>query len=232
MAAHADDLVRVLDGFGVARCTVAGWSLGGFIAASVAARHPDRFDGVVMVDGGIAHELPPGVDADEIVDRFVEPAVAQLTATYPSVDAYIDYWRKHPSFAETGMWNEHIERQLRAALEGTEPALRARTRLDAMRTDVADTVLDPQTRRAAFELEPPTVFIRAGRGLLNEPEGYYSATGFEDTLAEHDIELVDRPEDNHFTLMFSDDGATVVANAIRSMSPNVCSLHGGIKGVH
>src|SRR5690606_35734870 len=41
MLQHADDLVALLDAAGIDRVTVVGHSMGGFVAATLAARHPD-----------------------------------------------------------------------------------------------------------------------------------------------------------------------------------------------
>lgn len=44
-----DDAIRVLDAHGIERCTLAGESLGGFVALHAAIRHPDRFTDLVLV---------------------------------------------------------------------------------------------------------------------------------------------------------------------------------------
>jgi pimeloyl-ACP methyl ester carboxylesterase len=46
--ALAEDVVGVLDALGVETCVLAGESQGGAIAQYAAARHPDRFDGLVL----------------------------------------------------------------------------------------------------------------------------------------------------------------------------------------
>ena len=57
MAADVDDARRVLAVLGVERVVVVGWSLGGFIAANVAAVG-DAVDGLVLVDGGSGWRCP------------------------------------------------------------------------------------------------------------------------------------------------------------------------------
>ena len=59
MAAHADDLVAVLDHVGVQRATIVGHSMGGFVAVVTAHRHPERVERLVLVDGGLPPELGP-----------------------------------------------------------------------------------------------------------------------------------------------------------------------------
>lgn len=46
----ADDIVAVLDAVGWDRAVIAGCSMGGCVAQSVASRHPDRIAGLVLID--------------------------------------------------------------------------------------------------------------------------------------------------------------------------------------
>ncbi len=55
---HADDLVRLLDRAGIDKAVVVGHSMGGFIGLRFAQRHPDRVEGLVLVDGGPPVQLP------------------------------------------------------------------------------------------------------------------------------------------------------------------------------
>jgi len=49
MIDHLDDLESLLDRFGVARCLVLGWSLGGILAMELALRFPLRVSGLILV---------------------------------------------------------------------------------------------------------------------------------------------------------------------------------------
>lgn len=49
--ALVDDLFAVLDHFGVERCLLAGESLGALTCLQAVLRHPERFAGLVLVDG-------------------------------------------------------------------------------------------------------------------------------------------------------------------------------------
>lgn len=67
--ALVDDVFRVLDAHRVARCVLAGESLGGLVALLAAARQPDRFSGLVLV------ATPPILPAEAAA-----PLVAALRA--------------------------------------------------------------------------------------------------------------------------------------------------------
>lgn len=51
-AAHAEDAIAVLDDAGVTRFALATWSTGTRIALEIAARYPERVQGLVVVSGG------------------------------------------------------------------------------------------------------------------------------------------------------------------------------------
>ena len=46
-------MIAVLDALGLERALVVGHSLGAYIASALAAAHPDRVAGLVLVDGGL-----------------------------------------------------------------------------------------------------------------------------------------------------------------------------------
>jgi lipase len=77
MAAHADDLLAVLDHAGVQQATIVGHSMGGFVAVVTAHRHPERVERLVLVDGGLPLELGPlaGRPVDQIVAAVIGPGV-------------------------------------------------------------------------------------------------------------------------------------------------------------
>ena len=48
----AGDITRLMDHLGIAKASVFGHSWGGHVASNLAVRHPDRVQGVVLIDGG------------------------------------------------------------------------------------------------------------------------------------------------------------------------------------
>src|SRR5690349_20071307 len=67
MAAHADDILAVASHHGADRPILVGHSMGAFVVAGTAARHPGRVGPVLMVDGGVALPVPPGFDVDAVL---------------------------------------------------------------------------------------------------------------------------------------------------------------------
>ncbi len=59
IAQLADDAAHVIEALGPERTSVLGWSMGGFIAQTLAVQHPDRINKLVLLSTD-----PGGTDAD------------------------------------------------------------------------------------------------------------------------------------------------------------------------
>ena len=59
IAQLADDATRVLEALGIQRTSLLGWSMGGFIALTLALQHPGRIDKLIVLS-----TEPGGADAD------------------------------------------------------------------------------------------------------------------------------------------------------------------------
>ena len=59
------DLVGLLDYLELDRVSVVGHSWGGHVASNLAARHPDRINSIIMIDGGLqyGHVSPNAMEA-------------------------------------------------------------------------------------------------------------------------------------------------------------------------
>jgi lipase len=218
MTQHVADLQAVLDHLGVERAVVAGWSLGGFVAATFAARVPERATALVLVDGGLPLPLPPGFDPTAAVDELFEPLRQRFATTFRSRDEHRAWWRDHAVFSRLGLWSDDIEAHVDGEVAEHGGELRFHLSLDAIEQDTLETLADPSVREAALAVRCPTVFVRAERGLMDEETGYYpggSLDAWEDPPRRVVVEAP--PEHNHYTLMLSEDGAALVADAIRSV---------------
>ena len=130
---HVTDLVSAAGQLGLDRPVLAGHSLGAYVALLAATGHPDRFGGLLLVDGGLPLPVPDGADLDAVLNASLGPALARLRETFPSTTAYFDFWRAHPALKDA--WNADIEDYLRYDLTGPEGALRSRVVEEAARTD-------------------------------------------------------------------------------------------------
>jgi pimeloyl-ACP methyl ester carboxylesterase len=201
MAAHAADCVAVLDALGIERAIVVGHSMGGFVASVLAHRYPSRVARLVLVDGGAPLSLPEGAD----IETALGPAVARLSMRFASRDEYRDFWRRHPSFA---VWHPAIESYVDYDLTGTEPELRSTVNGDAVRTDFVDLHKGDEPLAAYEALPHDTVFLRAERGMFDEPAGLYPDPA---TIG---LNVTTVPGTNHYSILLGEDGARAVAAAL------------------
>lgn len=71
LAFYAAQVVSVLDALGIARCAVAGFSMGALVARCLALRHPEKVSALVLMNG--VFDRAPGVRANVVarVDEVV-----------------------------------------------------------------------------------------------------------------------------------------------------------------
>ncbi|GAA3744086.1 alpha/beta hydrolase [Salinactinospora qingdaonensis] len=205
LGSHVEDLVALLDHLGIDRAVLAGHSMGAFVACLAAVRHPDRFAAAVLIDGGYGLPAPPGAD----VDHLLGPAMARLHMEFPDRDAYRDFWCRHPAF--TSPLDPAVEAYTQRDLVGREPHLRSSCSLEAVRTDGADFLTDPEVLGAVHRLPCPALLLWAGRGLLDETPGLYTEQRLA-ALAGTGVRTESFGDDNHYSILF---GASAAALAER-----------------
>lgn len=210
MAQHADDLLAVLDHFAVERPVLCGHSMGGFIGCVAARRAPDRYRGLVLVDGGLGFPVPGDVDIDAVLHAVVGPAMRKLDLEFADRSAYRAFWAAHPAFA--GLTGPQLTAYFDRDLVGEEPRLRSACRADAIREDAADELRNPEVFAAIHELTVPARLLWVERGLADEPVGLYApeviAAG---ALAAEGVVPHFVPGVNHYSVVLGEPGARTVA---------------------
>jgi len=211
---HARDVTAVLRHFG-GRPVLAGHSMGAYIALLARDAHPELVRRLVLVDGGLPMPVPDGADLDATLDASLGPAIARLGQTFPSTEAYLQFWRAHPALA--GHWTADVEAYVRYDLIGEPGQLRSRAVGDAVRTDGRDVLAGKPFADALQRLTKPTPLLTAPAGMFGEPP----------PLIPHEVvtEWAERvpalrpqtvPGVNHYTIMFDKEGAAAVSQAIRA----------------
>jgi lipase len=209
-SAHAEDIVAVLDALGVEKALLAGHSMGAYVAAGVAAEHPERVSDLLLVDGGLPLPVKEGTDPQEVLDQLVGPAVARLRMTFGSPEEYVAFWRKHPAFQD---WTEDIEAFARYDLAGDRSAVSE----TAVRNDFEAMLLDEPTRTAAARASVPTRVLRAPRGLLDDNRVMVPDEALVALVRERpDVRAELVPGVNHYTIVMG-AGAPRVAATIAAM---------------
>jgi pimeloyl-ACP methyl ester carboxylesterase len=215
IAAHVEDLIAVLDSVGAERAVLVGHSLGAYVAARLAAEHPQRVAALVLLDAGLP--LPAPSDREEMLRMTVNNAVMRLGITFPSAEDYVAGWRAHPAFSEA--WDDDIDAYARYDLVEEDHIARCVASATAVRVDSAEMVLDDRTRLALDRVPPhiPVQVLRAERGLFDDPDNpVISAEQLDVFTAGHPEARVEEIADvNHYTMVMGDTtGPARVAAAI------------------
>jgi pimeloyl-ACP methyl ester carboxylesterase len=211
MAVHADDLAAVLDAAGVDRALIVGHSMGAFVSAVFADRHPDRAAAVVLVDGGLPLDLPPGMPPVEAVRHVLGPTAARLEMRFPDSTAYRDFWRAHPAFA--GREDPLLDAYFTYDLVGSEPELRPATTLATVEADSIDQNTGTDVAGALDRMPRPTVLLAAERGLRGEAPPLYPDLSRVRASAPRLGDAQRLPGTDHYSIVMSRDGAREVVRA-------------------
>ncbi len=209
---HAHDMAAVAEHLGVDAYMMLGHSLGATVAVTSGALYPNHVRGLLLLDGGMPWQVPPGVDPDALLEAVVGPAIARLSMTFESMEAYFDFWRVHPSFADT--WNEVAEEYFRYDVEGEAPAIRPRGNEAAIRKDSRDLLADHGDARIILGLTQPIEFLRVERGVMNEPPGLVPLGICQPVVDAMDNLVMTSADFNHYSIVTTEAGATLVAQLL------------------
>ncbi len=219
LAAHAADLAAVLDRAGVTQpIPVIGHSMGGFIALVLADLRPELVDQLLLVDGGIPVELPAGVAPEDALEAVLGPTAQRLSMEFPSAEAVDAYWQNHPGLG--AQWGPEMAAYATYDTVGEPPHLRSTTPFTAMAEDSKDIQLGEALPHALADLRHPALFLRAERGLQNQPAGMFSeewAARWAEQLPH--LSVRDVPDTNHFTIIMSHRGSAAIARAMGGSTP-------------
>lgn len=211
--AHVRDMLAVLDHLGLQRATVAGHSLGAYVAARLATTHPDRVERLVLVDGGlIIPESRQAADPEQFIAAFLSATLARLNMTFPDLAAYVDWWRQHPAVAGADVDPGDLEAYAAHDLVGEPPQLRSSVNPQVVRDDGLDLFSTPDAER----LQVPALLLGAPKGMIDDPRPMQPLAVVE-AWAAADPErrqAAQVPGVNHYTIAWGRHGSRAVANAI------------------
>lgn len=192
---------------------LAGHSMGAFVAVHLAHARPDLFSRVVLVDGGVGLAVPADADADELLDLTLGPAIERLRRTYPSVDAYVDFFKAHPALGP--FWDDAIEAYVRYDALETADGIRSRVHEASVRADGRDLLVTGAEFEPELRATPlPVTILAAPKGMFGEPPGLLppAALAAYDGVQHVTVEVV--PDVNHYTIAFAPESAARVAAVI------------------
>jgi pimeloyl-ACP methyl ester carboxylesterase len=212
-AAHAADLLALLDHLGAARAMFVGHSLGAYIVAGLAVEHPERVAGAVLVDGGLPIPGSENAAPQAFLDAFLGPTLARLAMRFASLEEYLEFWHTHPAFAGKEVDEDDLTAFARHDLIGEPPELRSTVAERAVRGDAAEL---HSMGEAAGRIAVPAVLLVAPRGLQDNPQPMQPLELAEAwaAAAPEQRSVVFVPNTNHYTVVLG-PGGSAVAQAVR-----------------
>ena len=214
---HVDDVAGLMTAFAPGPVVVVGHSMGGFVAAALVRRFPELVSGLVLVDGGLPFQLPVGIDADQVTEQTLGPALQRLRRTFPSRDAYRRFWQAHPALRDA--WSDAVADYVDYDLVGSPPNLRSSVSSEAVRQDAREQFQDPDAADVLGGFSGPARLLVVSRGLLDQPPGLYpreELARWRSRLPSLTIDEV--PQLNHYTIMLHPSGAARVAATVGALS--------------
>jgi len=221
MRAHAADLVAVLDAFGIDALPVVGHSMGAFVAVVLSHFAPERVARLVLVDGGMPLDAPPGLAPELLVQAILGPTAERLSMRFDSVSDYLDFWRPHPAFADG--WSDEVETYFAYDLVPAGEQLRPATSLATTTEDTIDMNTGTALSEAFGSLAQlsaeakPVLLVTVPRGLQNETPGLYAPEYLAGVL-EHFVAVrhVALSDFNHYTVVMGAAGAAALGEVLRA----------------
>jgi lipase len=216
IAQHARDVAQAMRALGLGPSLVVGHSMGAFVAAALAAAEPELVAGLILVDGGFA--LPMSESARQAFDSGLGKRIAQLRQTYPSREAYRDFWRSQPQFPPQD-WSPWIESFLDYELGGEPPRLQPKASAEGVRVDLAEGLKTREITQRLEAIRVPVVMLRAEAGFLpGQPPLYPEPAMAEMRRCLPGLEVHTIQGTTHYTIVLGKRGASALADLIVELS--------------
>lgn len=210
---HAEDMLRVLDANGVERATVAGMSLGGFIAVVLAAMAPDRVANLVLVDGGLPIPLPTPDLTPEQLPAVFESRMQRAQTPWPSYDEYAAFFRDTLGVL-LDPEDPLLEEYLRYDLDGT----RAKLDPQAILEDSADLFFGDAVLTSLEALRAPVRFLYAEWSVGKDSPPMYSHETVEEWAARlPSFHATFVPGVDHAAIAMTHAGGAAIAREIEQL---------------
>lgn len=218
IAQHARDVAAAMRAMDLGPSVIVGHSMGAFISTALAAQNPELVAGIIMIDGGYLLDTPLGSNSEQVIDAMLAQRITQLSETYPSREAYREFWRARPHFPAND-WGPWTEAFLDYELGGEAPLLQPKAAESAVRADVAESFQGPEITARLSSVKVPIVLLRATSGFTPDQPQLIPDSALEqmrELLPSLEEETI--PGTTHYTIVLGDRGATRIADLIEEFS--------------
>lgn len=215
---HADDVNAIASAFG-GRPLLVGHSMGAFVAAVSVAAEPDRYQSVVLVDGGLGFPAPPTTAIDDALTAVIGPAMARRSMVFDSPQDHLAFWRRHPAVGPLlagpeGLW---LRRYLDHDLVESADGWRSSCVVEAVRSDGRDILAESSVLSAAgraVEAGVDVELLWAARGLLDEPQGLYDEARLRALEIPAGLRTTPVLDTNHYSIILQSKPVSALADVI------------------
>jgi lipase len=229
MDQHARDVAAAMRAMGLAESIVVGHSMGAFVAAALAAQEPRLVSGLILIDGGYVPAIGGAPSSQQGLGAALAARIMQLRQTYPSREAYRQFWRSQPHFPP-GDWSPWIETFLDYEVGGEPPELRPKASEGGVRADLLEGLQRDQIVARLQGIRVPVLMLRAPAGFLPDQPPL-----FPDSVVEQMRAYLPAMEEEriagttHYTIVLGNHGATRIADLIVDFADR-CQTNTSIPG--
>lgn len=159
---HIQDLLCLMEDLNIEKTFLMGHSLGAFISLVFAARHPQRLEKLILVDG--AGDLTQA-QMDQVFIG-IKPALDRLTQTFDSKEAYMDQMKSAPYITP---WLPHIDLHYQYEIESTKGGYRTNICLKHIQEESVN-VRKINCASLYTRVQCPVLILRAPQGLISQDD--------------------------------------------------------------
>jgi lipase len=221
-AQHARDVAAAMRAMGIGPSIVVGHSMGAFVATALAAQEPTLVSGLLLIDGGLVPSTPTGDSSGHGVEAALALRITQLRQTYPSRQAYRDFWRTQPHFPPAE-WNPWVEAFLDYEVGG-DSTVKPKASETGVLADLREAFQPELITERLKTIHVPALLLRAENGFTPGAPPL-----FPDALAEQfrtylpSIEDHKFPGTTHYTIVLGEQAAASIADLICALDERVSS---------
>lgn len=213
MAQHARDMATAMRAMGLGASVIVGHSMGAFVATALAAQEPELVTGLVLIDGGHVPALAVPESQQELNSALAQ-RIMKLRETYPSRDAYRQFWRSQPHFPPED-WGPWIEAFLDYEVGGEPPQLRPKASESAVRADLMESFQRNQIVARLQAIRVPVLMLRATAGFVPNQPPLFPDPVFEEVRSHvPHIEGHKLSSTTYYTIVMGKHGASAIADLI------------------